>query len=312
MCKHLCLPCCKPTKPKVAWTQQSDPGPECSNAVLDQTCTDGDYGDKFPTSSSLASGRTRGHISISSPCLNKPANTHVPLPSGFTRILVVEPSFHEISMHTDQEARAHSPGDRHCTPPAGEQSLQPMSNADGTYLPAHRSLHQPMGSMYRAMVESSQVSRHRFASSGDCLLMSMESEAVSPKPPWLQTALLTPRLQNSRVGRLLELQKQNSSTSLRTVSSFQSFILPSSSNSSRHLRSASAYGTSSHPLQVMRSRRRDLRKSRSAHMLAKPSPAYNSLNVMKAQIHEIEDGGNVPSRHAVDRRRAKSSTELIM
>eukprot|EP00798_Chlamydomonas_sp_ICE-L_P015148 gene15148-21210_t len=170
------------------------------------------------------------------------------------------------ALHSTQEARMHSTGGwqgtplrdrcqhpqsdgggRRCTPP-GEQSLHPRYDGGGRRytlsgeqsqhpLPADGTGRQGRRiSMGNAMVESSQASSNRFPSSRDRRQVQMESSSSSPlvypKPAWLRTAGLTPRLQNSRVGRLLELQMQSSPTSSRATRPYgasQSFRLPSSS-----------------------------------------------------------------------------------
>eukprot|EP00798_Chlamydomonas_sp_ICE-L_P002444 gene2444-8768_t len=172
-------------------------------------------------------------------------------------------------------------GGRLRTPP-GELRLHPVS-ADGNARLVRRK-----SSMGVTMVETSQVSSNRFPSSRDRRQVLMENSSssplVSPKPAWLRTAVLTPRLQNSRVGRLLELQMQSSPSSLRATRPYgasQSFRLTSSSHSFPQSRRSVPPPYEEEPpsvplscsFHVTETGSQDLRKSRSARLMAKPCPA---------------------------------------
>eukprot|EP00798_Chlamydomonas_sp_ICE-L_P022206 gene22206-29269_t len=283
-------PVVKATRPKGAWTQESDHDDKWSNVVRSQMFASGSGGEKFLTPSSQASGQIQrpSECLVSSPlpsvhsnlidtadiqvCLlfdgcgilgdelvsfpgvraDQQARRHSTVCRGQVPLSTQQARTHSRggrreALHPTHEARMQSTGGRQGTPPR-DRCQHPRSDGGGRRCttPGEPSLHLWSAdgngrqgrriSMGYAMVETSQASSNRFPSSRDCRQVPMESSSSSPlvypKPAWLRTAVLTPRLQNSRVGRLLELQMQSSPSSLRATRPYgasQSFRQPSSS-----------------------------------------------------------------------------------
>eukprot|EP00798_Chlamydomonas_sp_ICE-L_P008512 gene8512-4871_t len=159
-------------------------------------------------------------------------------------------------MDADQAARMQSTGTlgrRHSTLPKSSSTntlalLDRSSSNDHHFFSVYSSVEVSRGSGDQAaglrepcrMSDPRKYRRRSAAVSGQSE-STLPLRGLSPDPAWLRKCTLSPRLQNGRIGRLLELQKQTAATSPKSIQSCQSLRLSSSARHARPLLSFRSY-----------------------------------------------------------------------
>eukprot|EP00798_Chlamydomonas_sp_ICE-L_P028327 gene28327-31447_t len=268
-----------------------------------------------PNSPSPASGIRQVECFVSSPrpLVNsglghtEPSDILLTFSFGDTGILEDEPSFIAKIMHAEQEGRMHSRGGWLRTPP-GELRLRPVPNGNDMFLPYRSSsrVRCSLDSLGYAAVEARQAFSNRFARqpvSAECGGSRMGSASASPvsrSPAWLRTSSLAPRLQDTRVGRLLDGTCMSAEHSVVPSSRSVKVLNTRVQDLRPYMSADNSVVRSSHSVQVMNTVYQDLLESCSEYLEAKTSPASTSIlgaaRLLKKQTHEIEGEGQVLHR----------------